>query len=153
VVTLIFVVEVPVWLRGTALVVTALLFAIARILRPEWFAPPETRFEVDDDGVRRLDDGDVVEQVRWDELVRVVLVRRDEDDDERLYWLLVDERDDGCAVPDARAAELRPLLERLPGFDHSATEQPPTDEEGQRVCWEGEPGDAAAIGRPAVAGD
>ncbi len=110
--------------------------------------------EIDARGVRRQIGGKV-EEIRWDQLVRVLIVTTDEGpfvDD--VYWLLVGEGEAGCAVPGEAAAPLLKRLQRLPGFDDEAVIRASgSTEEATFLVWEGRAGEAWVAGSGLVDGD
>jgi hypothetical protein len=78
---------------------------------------------IDDRGVVRTMSDGKVESVRWDQLAEVQIVTTDQGpftDD--VFWLLIGEDGEGCAVPsEAPAAkELLERLQELSGFDNEA---------------------------------
>ena len=100
---------------------------------------------IDDIGVTRcLDDGSVV-RVAWSELVRVALITVDQGPfAEDLFFVLDDRQGRRCMLPGARAAELLPRLQRLPGFDNRQVQRAADCiyDEAHFVCWNGQPGEA-----------
>lgn len=109
--------------------------------------------EIDARGVRRRVGGKV-EEIRWDQLVRVVLVTTSEGpfvDD--LYWLLIGAGQAGCAVPGQAAGPLLQRLQRLPGFDDEAViRASASTEEATFLVWEGRAGEAWVAGSELVDG-
>jgi hypothetical protein len=100
---------------------------------------------IDEIGVTHcLDDGSVV-RVAWGDLVRVALITVDRGPfAEDLYFVLDDREGRRCMLPGARAAELLPRLQRLPGFDNQQVQRAAdcVDDEAHFVCWSGRPGQA-----------
>lgn len=108
--------------------------------RPDLFDRPlACQTTLDDQGVRR-DLGATVEQVAWDDLVRVSILTTDEGPlCEDFFWVLQGAGGTGCVVPmgDAQRVGLLQRLQQLPGFDSEAVIAASTStEHATFVCWE-----------------
>ncbi len=137
---------------GTSTLVRAAVFAavcvailLAKRLRPSLFETPKARLILDADGARRTLGERIVEQVRWDQLVRISIVTTDDGPGaEDFFWLLHAGDGTGCLVPHGQACELDLLarLQRLPRFDNSAVIRASgSASREQFLCWEGVPGE------------
>lgn len=97
----------------------AALLAFTRFMAPR--APEE--LVVDEEGVRRLRGGEIIERVRWAQLTNVTIATTDEGPfTEDFFWLLRESDGSGCAISGghAEATGLLEKLQKLPRFDHEA---------------------------------
>lgn len=144
------------WLYRAAIVgVFAALLWLARWAHPASFRPPTSVTEIDEQGVRRMYAGKLLEGVRWDDLVKVSIMTTDEGPFvEDFFWLLQAADGSGAAIGQEQASEIDLLgrLQRLPRFDNVAViEASGCCENREFVCWEGEAGEATIAGAAAVA--
>lgn len=94
--------------------------------------------QVDEVGVRRLRDGAVFEDVRWDELASVEIKTTAEGpvtDD--VFWLLASRLGTGVAVPSEQAPDgFLERLQSLAGFDNEAVIRAMTSTSDATFhCW------------------
>ena len=96
-------------------------------------------FVVDEGGVRRLVDGNIAEQVAWDDLVGVDIVTTDQGPYvEDVFFVLHGKDGKGAVVPQeiAVAEKLLERLQTLPGFDNGKVIEAMSCSENARfVCW------------------
>lgn len=120
-------------------------------LRPTLFEAPKPRAEVDENRVCTLRGTEILEEIRWSELVRVSIVTTDEGPFlEDFFWLLQAANGSGCVVPNGQACEVDLVgkLLRLPGFnDMAVIEASGCTSGAEFLCWEGRPGEGLAASR------
>jgi hypothetical protein len=100
---------------------------------------------VDQDGVRRLRAGEVIEHVRWAQLINVTIATTDEGPFvEDFFWLLREADGSGCAISggQAEASGLLEKLQKLPRFNNEAViVASGSTSNALFVCWAGSPGE------------
>ena len=103
----------------------------------------QVSIEVDERGARRLEDGVLVGQVVWDDLVGVDIVTTDAGPYlEDVFFVLHGKDGKGCVVPQeiAVANALLERLQKLPGFDNGKVIAAMSCAENARfVCWKKSP--------------
>jgi hypothetical protein len=118
--------------------------AFARFMSPK---PPQ-EVVVDEDGVRRLRAGEVIERVRWAHLTNVTIATTDEGPFvEDFFWLLRESNGSGCAISggQAEASGLLEKLQKLPRFnDEAVIVASGSTSNALFVCWDGSPGEGVA---------
>jgi hypothetical protein len=103
---------------------------------------------IDAEGVRRYAGNQLLEGVRWADLIKVTIRTTDQGpflDD--MFYVLHGQDGKSCVV----GSELSPAegllawLQRLPGFDNQAVIQASmSTQDNEFVCWQGKPGDGLA---------
>jgi hypothetical protein len=103
----------------------------------------QVSFEVDERGARRLEDGALIEQVVWDDLVGVDIVTTDAGPAvEDVFFVLHGKDGKGCVVPQdvAVAKALLERLQKLPDFDNGKVIEAMGSVGNARfVCWKKSP--------------
>ncbi|MBK8482158.1 MAG: hypothetical protein IPL40_13485 [Proteobacteria bacterium] len=148
-----FVSGLPLALRAILLAAAFLAPLLSNRLRRAALATRRLRVEVDGVGLRRLRGDEVLEDVRWDELVAVSIVTSDEGPDADDFFLLLRGAEGGrCVIALDCACELDLLarLQQLPRFDNEALASSAGSARWREfVCWEGAPGEGLAASEAA----
>lgn len=127
--------------------VILMVAACAVFLVREKIAPH--RVDVDDVGIRRYQGSQLIEVVRWCDLVRVSIMTTDQGPlVEDFFWLFFSAQGNGCAIgsDDAVRLDLLLLLQTLPGFNNTAVILASgSTGNAEFEGWHGEPGTAAVV--------
>jgi hypothetical protein len=107
---------------------------------------------IDDDGVHRYRNGELLEEARWASIDKIAIMTTDEGPfAEDFYWLLTQSDGHGCAVPGGLAQE-HGLLDALQArygeaFDNERViEASGCTDNASFLCWEGsDPKGAAPV--------
>jgi hypothetical protein len=89
----------PLWIMARAQLFASVcpLPLLVKRFRPTLFGAPRPHVDLDTQGIRRVLDGDFIEQVDWEQLVGVSIVTTDEGPFvEDMFWLLHAPDGKGC---------------------------------------------------------
>jgi hypothetical protein len=109
----------------------------------------KVEFLMDESGVRREEDGKLVEGVAWERLTKVAIMTNDQGPwGEDFFWVLLETDKKGCLVPQSwpRSQELLLRLQKLPRFNHEAVIKASGNTSGGYFeCWSGKQGEASIL--------